>query len=81
MIHWPGLKLEDYLAINAHDFIMVETKPSDLIVNKEGQGNYENGQKLYVQVQEDANTITIYSRQNMSYYDKTVYRFSGKQAP
>eukprot|EP01083_Nonionella_stella_P166905 559503_1 len=69
--------IEDKLVINAHDFIMVPAVDGELVCRRTGPAIMPNGNKLYVSLQKETKSITIYSRKSALQYDKTIYVFDG----
>lgn len=79
---FQGVDMDDKLAVNAHDFIMVYPQNEDLCCTRVGPEIFLNA-KLYVaivpQQRKDSGRINMYSRVSATKYNKTTYIFQGPQ--
>lgn len=75
---FAGVDIEDQLAINAHDFIMVPPINDDLTCKQTGPDVPQNA-KLYVSITKEKKMVNIYSRTSATEYSKTSFVFEGPQ--
>lgn len=76
---FAGVDIEDQLAINAHDFIMVPPMKENLSCKQTGPDMPQNA-KLYVSISQEKKMINIYSRTTAAQYNKTSFTLEGPQA-